>query len=340
MSRIVIYDKAGGAIADIRARVTYAWRMNQYGQAQFAVSMNEDAAKLQYLEFGNFITVERDHLPMWAGVIDPPRQWGRKAIICNAYSGEYLLAWRRTDVERKLTGTAGEIYQQMIAIANQPGYIRTVAGAIWTGGQSREETLNPTTSIYEEAKRVATRAGHEFNLTPEFDGQGRLIFKANWYERMGVDRVFTLEEGVHIEMGDSPVVEQGNIVNEVVGYGDGAAWASRPKTTVKDDSSIGRYGLRQGSKSFSGNTITGTLEQNAYTELQAKKQPRKTFTITALDVGDTLSNIRLGDRLPVRLVSCGFSGDGFGMSTTVRVKGMAWDDSKGVLEIVCDEDKE
>ena len=277
---------------------------------------------------------------MWAGVIDPPRDWGKRAIVCNAYSGEYLLTWRRSEVERKITGAAGEIYQQMIAVANQPAYLRVIAGAIWTGGQAREETLNPTTSIYDEVKRVATRAGCDWNVTPEFDGQGRLVFKANWYERMGVDRLFTLEEGVHIEMGTTPVKEQGALANEIVGYGDGAAWASRPKSTQRDDTSVARYGLRQAAKSFGGAVITGTLEQNAYNELQARKNPRMTFTLSALDVGDTLANIRLGDRLPVRLVSCGFSGDGFGMSTVVRVKGMAWDDSNGALDLVCDEDEE
>ena len=337
-SRVVIYDKAGSPVADVRAGCIRSWRLNQYGEARFDISLNDHAAKLQFLEFGNFITVEHEGLPMWAGVIDPPRTWGRRAISCSAYSGEYLLTWRRSDVEVKLTGSAGDVYQQIIALANQPGYIRVAAGAIWTGGSEREETIQPTTNLYEEVKRVAKRAECDFDFTPDFDGQGRLVFKANWYERAGVDRMLALEEGWNIAVGDAPVEEQGKIINEVVGYGDGGTWANRPKVKVKDDTSIARYGLRQGSKSFGGATMTGTLTDNATAEVNASRNPRATYSITAIDKGDTLANIRLGDRLPVRFVTAGFNGDSFGLNAVIRIVGMAWDDSAGVLEIVADEE--
>ena len=337
-SRVVIYDKAGAAVADVRAGCNRSWRLDQYGEAQFVISLNDAAARLQFLEFGNFITVEREGLPMWAGVIDPPRSWGRRAIVCSAYSGEYLLSWRRSDVEVKLTGSAGDIYQQIIALANQPGYLRVAAGDIWTGGSQREETIQPTTSLYEEVKRVAKRAECNWNFTPDFDGQGRLYFKANWYEKQGVDRMLALEEGWNLAIGDNPVEEQGQILNQVVGYGDGGTWADRPKVSVKDDTSIARYGLRQGSKAFGGATYTGTLTDNATSEVNSKRNPRTTYTLTALDKGDTLANVRVGDRLPVRFVTAGFSGDGFGLNAIVRVVGMAWDDGMGVLELVADEE--
>ena len=84
--------------------------------------------------------------------------------------------------------------------------------------------------------------------------------------------------------------------------------------------------------------MTGTLTDNATAEVNASRNPRATYSITAIDKGDTLANIRLGDRLPVRFVTAGFNGDSFGLNAIIRIVGMAWDDSAGVLEIVADEE--
>jgi hypothetical protein len=104
-----------------------------------------------------------------------------------------------------------------------------------------------------------------------------------------------------------------------------------------DKDSAGRYGDRYTSFSHTVGHIQSASDRATDSALDKQKQPRKTFDLTALDVGDLYNNLRIGDTLPVHLVSVGFQGDSYGVDTTARLLGMTYADLDNKDQLVLDE---
>lgn len=335
-SRIVVYDKSGGAIAEISANVRRSWELNKYQTATFAMA-NEDAkAQERFLQFGNFILVEHEKLGSWAGMIDTPREWGYRQFTVKAYSGEYILTTRRGPTSETLEGSPGAVFQQMVEKANQSAATLIRIGTIYSGGRTRKEPYN-LEDPYEAVKKLAEGCGQEWDITPGIDAGGRLYFEANWYEKKGSTQLIKLEETLNMELGNQPMTEQGHLINDLVGFGPGMTWESKSSVRLIDAESAGDYGIRQDSKDY-GPEDEGTIEENTRASLAKWKMPRRTFSVKALDVGDLFFALRVGNRLPVRFINVGFNPEGFGMETVVRILGMTYDDISNRVEMVVDED--
>lgn len=339
MSRIQVFDRNGVMIAEFEATCNRSWLLSDVGKAQLDLSVFDAKCRREYLEFGNLVLVEHEKLPAWGGVIDTPRTWyGNGAVSVQAYSAEKLLSYRIAPLNITLKGTAGEIVRQMLQLAQADDTLPIVEGQIDVGGTQRQETLNVSV-ILEEMQRVAKRAGGEFTVIPVVT-RGILSFELSYYTSIGRETGFGLEEGHNLELTSRVLVEQGNLVNDLVGYGDGASWTSRPTQRVIDEGSIGLYGRRQGAKNFSGNVIEGTLLDNSVKYVEQRKQPRMTFDLSALNVGETWSWLRPGNVLKMRLFSVGFNGDSFGYTGDVLVRGMEFNEEKNTVRIICEDDNE
>jgi hypothetical protein len=336
MSRILIFDRSGTAITELKADCPRSWALNEYGRAQFTLSTSDPKCILENIQFGNFIYVEHPKLTAWAGVIDTPREWGAFKVTVNAYSPEKILEWRIGQTgSQKVNEVTGTTITRILDIANQSGDTLISQGDIYLGGQSKQEQIN-LTSLRDELRRLLDDSGYEFTIDPVYTG-GKLRFKANVLPKAGRVLDKSLTEGFNIEANDSPLTEQGVIANDVMGYTDSATWNSKTTYTANDADSQSKYGIRQSTISFLGQNQTAGLETGTKAELASKKNPRKTFNLAALDVGDTYSWMQLGNTVYLRMHSVGFYGSSKGVSTKVRIIGYGFDESEGKVSLVCDE---
>ncbi len=322
---LTLYSGFGAALGQVNSpKYDVEWRINTVTRLRFTLSTADAACRADWLQFGNLVLVEPGNgLPAWGGVIDTPREWGRGSVTVTAYSAERLLEWRRpAQMGQILRGTPGSIFRQIVQMATGAAFLPVEVGEVFEGGTSRVETLED--DLLAECQRIAERAGNEFDLTPVVR-DGRLVFRANWYERMGQQTNLVLEEGIDLALADRPLTEQGTIVNDLLGYGDGATWQSRPKVTKTDPRSAGMYMHRQGITGFDGNVETGTLEENTIKKLQAAAQPISTLDIRAMNTRGAWGGIRKGNIIRAILHSVGFSGGGSGADVPVRIAGFGYD---------------
>lgn len=339
--RVRIFNREGFPVAEFRASVERSWSVADGGRALFKYpSRKTDVVNEKALNFGNWLLVESDTLPAWVGVIDTPRKWSPRTVEVYAYSPERVFAWRRGPLELKLSGTAGDIFAKLINRINEAEPTCLRAGDVFTGGVQREETLNPTT-LDENLRRVTDRSGEEYTFRPITDASGRLIVYGDWYERLGVDTGIMLQEGKgggNIEGVDNILVEDGDILNDLLAYGDGSTWNTRANTVITDSESLGKYGLRQGSEDYRGVTNVSTLLSNGRKKIAKEKNPIRTFHINALNVGDTFKYLSIGNRMLLRLQNIGFMSGGLGYETTVRITAMAYDPQiKNKIELTVEE---
>ena len=335
-SRISIYDKSGQWLTEVNATFNRVYKLNEFGMGTFTLSTDDDKCREDYLQFGNYIYAEHDKLPSWGGMIDTPRQWGHGKVTITAYSGEYILTTRITKRNTTLSGQWGTIFQELIETTiDAPNLNIIKIGSIFGGGKSTKQNYR-FESLYEASKKLAKESGQDFDILPVIDDNGRLFFEANWYERKGMQKTFTLYEDHNIELSERLLVEQGRIANQLRVHGEGATQDTKPNQRVTDIESIGKYGARYLFLNARGDDV----EASADSLLIEYANPRKTYDINAIDKGDTFYHCRVGDILPVSCYSVGFSGSGFGTAADVRILQMNYNDEKNTLKLVADEVRE
>jgi len=232
-----------------------------------------------------------------------------------------VLAKRGTKIQ-KVTGVSGGVFTKIINQTNALLYNEKpiTLGSIYNGGTQREETTgNDALSHIQE---LAKRTGYDFEITYDFDSNGKLYLVGNWYERRGVETGKYLREGHNIELSNNLLVEDGReMVNSLEGRGDASTTGTRVSFTGYDLDSIAENGLNHESKTYSGNKEISTLTNNVNSDLQENGYPLKSYDATALDVGDTFVNIGLGNISEIDLNSNGFEGAGLGSHDLVRIAG-------------------
>lgn len=337
--RIRIFDRQGVELASFRASVKRSWAIGKEGRASFDYpSIKTDVVNEDILRFGNYLFVENTLLPSWVGVIDTPREWDAQQVTVNAFTADRLFDYRiGSQNEEKITASAGTLFVEMLDRINNAEKTIMRAGDVWTGGKRREETFLPR-QLTEALKRITKRSKEEYNFTG-LVVKGKLVIYANWYEKLGEDTQLTLyqsDRGGNIE---SPTMkEDSDIINEVFGYGDGSTWATKPKDTSRDADSIATYGLRQYGKNWLGVSQPGTISANNSDLLADQSEPRRIYSITALNVGDTFSFLGLGNKARLVCQNLGFTGDGQGTDTSVRILGMSYDpNTKNKIKLVVEE---
>jgi hypothetical protein len=342
VDRIRIFDREGFPLAEFRASIPRSFLIGDEGRAAFTYpSRKTQIVNKDVLRFGNWLLIENSLLPPWVGVVDVPREWDARRVTVTAYTPERVFSWRRGPLEERLTASPGAIFEKLLQYVNSAEATIIRLGNIYRGGLQMEETINPT-KLNEDLKRIWERSGEEYQWRPVVGADGKLTVLADWQSRIGADTGILLQEGKHggnIEATGNIMVEDGPIVNDLLAVGDGESWTSRPTQTIVDTTSRGEYGLRQDSKEYSGVTNLQTLADNGAKEIAAFAQPANAFQINALNIGNTFSYIRLGNRFALQLENIGFYGGGVGYSTTVRVLAMSYSpDTKNKIQLVVEND--
>lgn len=340
--RVRIFDREGFPIAEFRAAVERSWSLVDEGRALFTYpSRKTDVVNEKTLQFGNWLLVESTALPPWVGVIDTPREWSPRVVAVHAYTPERVFGWRRGPLEKKVKQPPGALFAYLLSLVNNAEITILKPGDLWLGGKTREETFNPT-PLSEDLARIVERSGEEYTWRPVIEDTGRLAVYADWAQVLGADTGALLQEGKgrgNVESVGNILVEDGDIVNDMLAYGDGQSWTSKPTFIFRIDDSISRYGLRQTAEEFSGVTDKTSLEDNADDALKTAKNPTRSFHLNAANVGDTFQYLRIGNILDLRFESMGFTGGGIGHEASVRITGMAYDpaSTKSKVELVVEE---
>lgn len=333
--RIRIFNREGFPLAEFRAAIDRSWLIGNEGRAAFSYPYRKtEIVNNDILRPGNWLLVENSALPAWVGVIDLPREWSTsaKTVTITAYTPEHVFGWRRGPLEEKITGSPGTVFEKLLQKVNAAEATVIRAGQIHRGGNQMEETLNPT-KLSEDLKRITERSGEEYQWRPGVEN-GRLVVYADWTDRLGVDTGVILQEGTgggNIEAIGNILVEDGPIINDLLAYGEGEAWNSRPVQYITNATSRDCYGLRQDSEEYSGVSSPVTLKTNGTLKVLQFKDTAKAFQLNALNVGDTFQYIALGNRFTVM-----FEHVAFGLQATIRVIGMGYDtDARNKVKLVC-----
>lgn len=339
--RVRIFGRDGTPIAEFRAKVERSYAIGDEARAQFSyASRITDIVNDNVLNFGNWILVENTYLPPWVGVIDTPRASSPRAVTVSCYTPEHVFGWRRGPTEVVKNGSAGALFRYMLELVNTAETTIILAGNIDETGTRRQETFNPT-ALNVDLERVYERSQEEYQWRPVVNDTGRLVVYADWMPRLGIDTSVLLHEGKeggNLEVNNNLLVEDGPIANDVLGYGDGVTWLTKPKVNITNDASIFKYGLRQKSEGFDGVTSPQTLKDNTDEYVHLHKRPTRTFSATAINVGDTFNFMGLGNTLTLQLQNAGLYEGGTGLQTRVRIRGMYYNpDSKNKLSLVVEE---
>lgn len=321
--RVSIFDKYGYYVGDLRTSVFYDDVLNSdpsVGRCDFTISRNDPKCSKKYLQIGNFVLIRDGELPDWIGVI-VKRTWNYGSVDILAMQAAHVLSKRGTPI-KKFTGTAGAIFSKIISVTNDLPYNekQITTGVIYTGGTQREETGGD--SALSHLQQLANRTGNDFEVTYDFDENGRLYLVANWYERRGFVTGKYYREGHNIELADGVLVEDGReMANAIEGRGDASTTGTRISSIKYDVVSIAEHGLHHETKNYSGNKEQATLDNNVASDIETNGNPVKSYDITALDVGDTFSYIGIGNTHEIDLNTNGFTDEGTGANDAVRTAG-------------------
>lgn len=335
MARVRVFDQRGVEILEFVAPAPRTWKLNGVGTCKIALSVLHPAKLYELKRFGNVVLVSGNpYLPAWGGIIDPDVEWQPFTMILTAFSGEYLFDFRAENGERKIAGTAGGIFAQLVDLANRYEDLGLRPGTIWDGGARRSEPLGPGTML-EDLQRIAQGTQNDFLVEPFYDeSEKRLRWVCSWLEHAGQQTNLVLEEGVNLELSQNPLREEGPVVNSVQAFGDASTDDTRPRVAFVDDESKAQWRLRQRTITFNGVKEQATLERKAQEYLAYYAQPRLVVSPVAVDRGDgrTFLDIRRGNTVTVKYHTVGYhpSEDGgmaLGVETALRVDEMTYDDA-------------
>ena len=69
-SRVSIYDKSGQWLTEVNTTFNRVYKLNEFGIGSFTLSTDDDKCREDYLQFGNYVYIEHDKLPVWSGMIE------------------------------------------------------------------------------------------------------------------------------------------------------------------------------------------------------------------------------------------------------------------------------
>lgn len=361
-SRILIFDPNGNMLDELSASTVRSWVLGDYGRCTFTLATSDPKCTPRNLNYGNLVLIQHipsftgGKLPDWVGVIVPPRTWGINKIEVNIYSAEYVLL-NRAMPDDTITDTAGGIFWELLNNANDEadnfGAIEIQPGSIDTSGPTHTEVLK--LSAHEHAQSISKLYGNDYDVTPQLNNDGSLSLMGNYYSMKGVNTQAVLQDGIsgNIEFVDNILVEQGTLGNAVIGYGSdvspkqaGTGHGHRKRKKVDrhnrtrrvgedwDSQSINQYGLFESNQVYSVSGL-GAIHTANLAFLDANAQPVMTFSINALDVGDTFSNLDLGNVLNLQMSSTGFFNNRqLGFNDWVRIDAMEYDDLQNKVKLI------
>lgn len=334
---ITVYKRDGQPLEDLSGSfVTRSWVLNRSGVATFTIPRGLSTLTEFNIRYGNPIVIQNDRVGIWGGFIWLPREHPFDGVKVWARSAEALLSRRRiTGVYATSGMSAGTMFASLIELANAKEDTLIRVDSIFSGGRIRSFKY-ANMLIGDAVVGLQKSTGIDWSIEPDIS-TGRLIFLAQCYERRGRIWQFGLLEGKNIKLNLQPVLlEQGELVNDTISVGLGATSAVTPYRAAADSATNALYGLSEGLVQARGSS-DAELESAAAADLDKRKNPRRTYRITAIDDDNTFDYLGLGDTLPLKLASYGLTAAGVGVEARVRVIAKEYSDLTGEMALTLDE---
>lgn len=328
-SRIRLFNRTGTLIYEVNQAPAFReWVLNDIGNANFTIKA---AGMEQYVEVGNYVTIEHDKLDTWVGTINLPRPWDSRAITINCKSAMSLFAIRVGSYQQFVAGSWGQVFNQIIGVVNAAEATRLQLGNTFTGISftSVVDMSNP----YVYLQRALAQAQSRLDFRPVVTN-GKLTIYVDMQPELYTQSDLRLIEGKNIKKSSSTLLEQGEIYNDVTVMG---VSLDQIKVTARatDPDSITKYGLRQ--ILFSEGQSQADVDRLAVVRLAQYAYPRRTLGLLTIDQNDTFYKTRVGNVAYVELQTQGFYNGGLGFRGSAYMRTVQFDDKNAEGVLVCEE---
>lgn len=342
LTSVLLADRFGQPLTEIVADVgPVSWVLNGVGKSAVTLSMSDSKATERHLQIGNRVYMTFDNgLPPWGGVLDLPRSWQKFTVTVTAYGIERALEFRCTGKNDSFyERSAGHIFQELLRREEQQEPLGIRIGEVWMGGRPHWPRYHYKSLWYVLDYSLRRLERCDFRFIPYLDSEGRVRFRAEFYQVAGQDRSsnVAIVEGRNAAAGLS-LTEQGQVVNTHFAVAEGQTWGSeRLVVAGRDTESVARYGLRETGKVYSGVSMPGTLEMHARNTLRTNSEPRRIFNFDVTNhAPGQFGDYDLGDTIRCVLPSFGFGG----YDDEVRVMAREYDPATGRCTLVVEEPRE
>jgi hypothetical protein len=331
-----LYTQNGIALVETNAEITRSWVLNNTGRAEFTLASGDVAYQERAIRYGNLVLIQSDSLPDWVGVIDTPRYFSYGRVKVTAYTADWIFSFRRGDSPAAFAATPPAIFASLVGVCNAAASGSTMfqLGQIGSGHGTVSEKID-FSILLDETRRIANGYGYEFDVSGYLKNN-QLILQANFKLPTTAVRQDVVLDSRNCELVDNMIMEQGTIINDLVGYGSGATWYSKNRDREVKRTSVGLFGPRMGNTSFPNSSDSAvaakTKQQVAMTQF-----PTKTFQLNIPNVNNEWSKLRMGDIVPLMLAGIGFTGSTPGTNTLVKIVGQAVNENQGKMSLVVSE---
>lgn len=340
MSRIVVFGLDNVAVGEFTANCDRGWVLlgnpGVADGAQTTVTVPDEVAEQPWLQLGRMVLVERPPLPSWAGVIDTPWK-ATLPVEITLYNAEYLFALRAAEISVSINGPISDVVKEMIRLANEQENLFVSLGTS-RDVQTQYSKVIEQRNIWDQMIKILEESGQEMIFRHELNSQRQLNLIADVGPLMGANTGFLLrdrdESNVHANMTVIDAKVNGKVINRVMGVSGQTTQEDQLQTNVlEDQSSQDVFRTRSEIVQFRNVTELSTLTQYAKVYLDSYKRPFIDLTVDAMNVDDTFSHLRLGNRLLMRAVNVYLPGGIRGWSGTVRILAMAYDETQDTVRM-------
>ena len=335
-SKVTVFDHNMHPLDELNVAVTpRSWVLNDYGRAEFTISTADAKCTKRNLNYGNMVYIQhipsKDEngskngiLPDWVGMVLPPREWDLGMVHVTAYSAEMMLMFRPAPW-RTVEGTPKAIFTKLLQYASdfapnmviQPGILDDIT-------DNFADDLK--VSCYDHIKTLIKNSGMDWDVTGNLDSKGNLQLFGNLYLSKGAytGQTFTVTNS---ELVSPSLTEQGAPTNTIVGHSQAQTRKDRLEWTATDQAAIDDYGPLGLNTTFLGTHSMPELQAASQNSVNASGRPRKILRRNALDIGNMFSLLNTGNIWNLHDTTVGFAvGGGFGITETVRIRSMDYND--------------
>lgn len=340
-ARVMVADRSGRYLADITPTISgVSWRLGRVGRGKLEFLTADPAMVEDILQFGNLVLIEFENgMQAWGGFMDPGRRWDVPGgAVVDLYDGVQLLAGHTTPKTQAFTEAApNHVFDTLLRDANTQQHATRISIGAMNGGDERitvEYHYTDLLTIFQKLFGVST--SNEFVIEMDTT-QNRLRFVASIWRRVGRRRMdVALIEGHNVVA--LALLEQGPIVNYLDMAASGSDWGvDRITTSVQDDASIAKYGLRKRSIVRSDIDSESLLRTEAEVSLAEKANPKPIWDVQVVNVAPALfANYGIGDTVRLMAYTIGFNDEG--VDRWVRVLEREYDPFTGICRLIVQEE--
>lgn len=342
---VYIFDlNTGRGLCELDCVVVRQWKLERSqrpGRAVVRLKASDYDGNL--LNYRNFVVVVSDVVPTWVGyfsVSPADRRWADGSVFITVFSAEYLLALRRLPYSGVLPGETTTIFPQIVAFGEKKDSM-FITSSDTTGGTKRAYTLEyKRQTCFDALNDLVNYTQNYWWLEPigtnnqMITQSSRLKLVARLSRSRGVEFSDPLVQGTNLVNVEAS--EIGQMANVIYVQGYNASNDDPIEVEVRDEESIGKYGIIEDIFSVRNATSLENLRDIGNQQLLRRANPRYLVT------GDVISTPypRIGDKVNLEIENAFFGLKNrqniVGANLKVIIKSVAYSPESASVNIVAD----